>query len=384
MNNDRKTILFLSWRDIRAPKMGGAEIFTHEMMKRSDLTRFRIIHFSPLFEGGVEEEEIDGITYLRRGGVLSVISEARKYYRSHRQEIDYVVDQCNTHRFFTPFWVEREKRIFFIHQLTREIWFRHMSFPASLAGYLTESPLLRLSRRDYTITVSPSTKEDLLKLGFRKDRVFIIPEGIDFTHWTQKDFLPKEPSPTFIYVGRYAKYKGIDATIEAFGILKREYPDARLLVLGKKNPSYLDRQLAPLCRKYSLDFESGKDVDFKGFVSEDEKLKLMSRSHCLVFPSLREGWGLIITEAAAVGTPSIVYDSAGTRDAVDYGKAGYLCRENTVESIHTLMKRVIEQKEEYTLIRKTSHDFSRNFHWENTGKAFTDFMNTLREHDHAG
>ncbi|MDC7224923.1 MAG: glycosyltransferase family 4 protein [Spirochaetales bacterium] len=380
--NHKTTLLFLSWRDIKAPKKGGAEIFTHEMMKRADRERLNLIHFSPLFEGAAEEETIDGVRYIRRGGILSVIGEARKYYQARREEIDYVVDQCNTHRFFTPLWVEREKRIFFIHQLTREIWFRHMPFPLSLIGYLTESPLLRLSRRDYALTVSPSTREDLLKLKFREDRVFVLPEGIDFPHWKTQDFLPKNPDPTFIYVGRYARYKGIDDTIEAFGLLKREYKTARLIVVGKKDETYLTKRLIPLCEKYDLEYREGGDVDFKGFVTEEEKLNLMSRSHCLVFPSLREGWGLIITEAAAVGTPSLVYDSPGTRDAVDRGKAGYLCEENRVKALWEGMKRVIEEDREYKEKQEEAHRFSLNFHWENTGKALNDCIAKIEEERH--
>ncbi len=359
--------------------MGGAEIYTHQMMKRSDLSRFRIIHFSPYFEGCEREEEIDGVLYIHRGGIFTVIREARNYYRKNRSEIDFVVDQCNTHRFFTPFWVEKQKRIFFIHQLTREIWFRHMSFPFNLFGYLTESSLLKLSKKDNTITVSNSTKEDLLKLGFQKDKVFIVPEGIDFKHWGKEEFLPKEKVPTFIYVGRYAKYKGIDDTLEAFGLLKSEYPDARLLIIGKRNEEYIKKSLIPICEKYSLQYDNQSDVDFRGFVSDEEKLELMSRSHSLIFPSLREGWGLIITEAAAVGTPSIVYDSAGTRDAVDNGNAGYFCVQNSIDSIFRKMKSVIENKRDYEEIRWKAYNFSKNFHWDNTGKAFTHFMESIME-----
>jgi len=379
----KTTILFLSWRDIKAPKKGGAEIYTHEMMKRSDLSRFRIIHFSPAFEDCKKEEEIDGILYLRRGGLISVIKEARKFYTENKEDIDFVVDQCNTHRFFTPLWVEREKRIFFIHQLTKEIWFRHMPFPFNLAGYLTESPFLKLSRNDNTITVSDSTKNDLLKLGFKKEKVQIVPEGIDFRHWDEEEFLPKETEPTFIFVGRYAKYKGIDATLEAFGMLKKEYPDARLLVLGKKNEEYLKKRLIPICNKHSLIYKDGQDVDFKGFVTDKEKLEYMSRSHCLVFPSMREGWGLIITEAAAVGTPSIVFDSAGTRDAVNQGEAGYLCEKNNTKAILARMREVIDNNETYTDTRKKAYDFSKGFHWDNTGKVFNEFITRIEESSHA-
>jgi len=233
------------------------------------------------------------------------------------------------------------------------------------------------------MTVSQSTKNDLLKLGYKNEKVSIIPEGIDFEHWKEEDFSTKSPVPTFIYVGRYARYKGIDATLKAFGKVKKEYGDARLLVIGKKNESYLQKRLYPICRRFSLSHEDKKDVDFRGFVSDEEKLELMSQSHCLIFPSLREGWGLIITEAAAVGTPSIVFDSAGTRDAVDGGRAGYLCKSKSVDSIVSHMRDIIEGKDSYGDMRKRAYEFSKKFHWDNTGRAFDDFMRAVEEESNA-
>ena len=128
-SDPRITVLALSWRDIKAPKAGGAEIHTHEMLSRADHKKIRIIHFSPLFDSASPDETIDGVRYLRQGNIFSVISAAHAFYRANRDRIDFVIDQCNTHRFFTPFWVPQEKRIFYIHQLTREIWDIQATFP---------------------------------------------------------------------------------------------------------------------------------------------------------------------------------------------------------------------------------------------------------------
>jgi len=253
--SDKVTVLFLSWRDIKAPKRGGAEIFTHEMMKRADHSKFRFIHISPLFEGAPASETIDDVLYLRMGhGGISVIIEALRYYRKNARTIDFVVDQCNTHRFFTRAWVPARKRIFFIHQLTREIWHINASFPISTIGARTETPFLRLSRKDPTITVSNSTRDDLLAIGFDPAKVVIFPEGIDFEPWAPDAFLPKEPNPTFIYVGRFVHYKGIDDTVRAFAELRATHPEARLWIVGKKNQPYIDEVLKPILDAHGLTF----------------------------------------------------------------------------------------------------------------------------------
>ena len=108
----RKTILSLSWRDLKSPTAGGAEVQTHEMLSRVNHEKYRVIHLAAKYGDEAEQEEIDHVNYIRKGGIFSVIWFAFLYYKRNRKNIDYVIDQCNTHRFFTPFWVKKEKRIF--------------------------------------------------------------------------------------------------------------------------------------------------------------------------------------------------------------------------------------------------------------------------------
>lgn len=374
----KKTILFLSWRDIKSPKKGGAEIYTHEMLARMDKGDYRIIHFSPMFDNGKEEEIIDDVIYYRSGSIFSVILKAKRFYNSNRDNIDYVVNQCNTHRFFTRFWVENDKRIFFIHQLTRRIWFYHAPFPFSLIGYLLEKPLLKLNRHDVAITVSSSTKNDLINVGFKSSNIGVMPEGLSFSPWEQSELKVKEKSPTFIYVGRFAEYKGIDDTLKAFSEVKKSYPDSKIWIVGKPNIKYIEKKLNPICKAGSLsvsfnDYDA--DVIYKGYVEEDIKLELMSRAHLLVFPSIREGWGLTISEAAAVGTPSLVYDAPGTRDAVLNGEGGYMVSIGDIQGLKREMIDSFESKEKYEEIRIKAYEFSKSLHWDYTGKMFTKFCN---------
>ena len=101
--SNKITILSLSWRDITSPNAGGAEVHTHEMLRRVDKNKFRIYHLSTRTDNQLESEIIDGVTYLRYGNVSTVIFSAVRFYLLNRQSIDFVIDQCNTHRFFTPF-----------------------------------------------------------------------------------------------------------------------------------------------------------------------------------------------------------------------------------------------------------------------------------------
>ena len=194
------------------------------------------------------------------------------YYKKNRDSIDLVVDQCNTHRFFTKFWVERKKRIFFIHQLTREIWFKNASFPINIIGYITETPFLMLSRKDYTMTVSESTKQELIDIGFNPEKTFIIPEGLSFKPWEKEEFKKKEKEFTAIYVGRFVNYKGIDDAVKACCKVKKEGVNIKLWVVGRKNEKYIEEKLKPVMEEEKVSYggaEEGKEITFWGFVDDE-------------------------------------------------------------------------------------------------------------------
>ncbi len=373
------TILALSWRDIRSPKSGGAEVHTCNLMKSLNEQGYRFISFAPYYDGLPRKEVIDNITYIRKGNVFSVIFYAFLYYRKHRNEIDYVINQCNTHNFFTRFWVPVNKRIFYIHQLTREIWDINAGFPLNKIGKAMENFSLKLNKHDYTITVSESTKQELVELGFIESRIRLLYNAVDKK--IIKDTIDdnKKDNKDFIYVGRYSRYKGIDAAIEAFGLVHDKYNDAKLRIVGKPDEDFIKEIIKPLSVKYKLIVGNTDNCDIIvcGFVSEEQKLQLMEDSKALLFPSIREGWGIIVSEAAARGTPSIVYNSPGARDAVNFGKAGYMCSKNTVKELYDHMLSVIEDLDKYEKMQQVALDYVKGFNWNNNRDTFIEMIKEM-------
>ncbi|TCI21402.1 glycosyltransferase family 1 protein [Exiguobacterium sp. SL-10] len=364
----KPTLLCLSWRDIHHPNAGGAEVFTHEMLKYVS-SRFNIIHLSPQIEGREDEEWTDGVRYIRKGTNVTSIVEARRYYKSHEKQIDLVIDQMNTHHYFTPLYVPASKRVLFIHQLTREIWRINLSPPVSWLGALSETTRLRLYQHNDVLTVSQSTADDLIDVGIPAHRIEILPEGLNFTPWPETKWRSKELNPTFLYVGRMSAYKGIDDAFKAFLSIKRDFPTAQLWIIGKKNEAYVEQHLNPL-----IPSEVQRDIHYFGFVSEEEKLERMSRATALLFPSRREGWGLTVSEAAAVGTPTIVYDAPGLRDAVQYGKLGYMTMQNTPDALALEMRRCLNDSGHYERVRHDAHAFAKTLQWSRTGSCFEHWL----------
>ena len=370
----KKIILSLSWRDIRSPKAGGAEVYTHEFLKAVDKRRFSVIHISFEWEGCKKKELIDGVNYYRKGEYFSTILFARSLYQKNKEKIALVIDQCNTFRFFSSFWVDKKKRLFLIHQLTREIWFVQKRGILALVGYLTETPLLMMNRNDYTVTVSESTRRDLLRIGYRSERIKIIKNGLPEEIY-ETPMPGKDQITTFIYVGRYARYKGIDDVVEAFGKYRKSGRDARLWLVGKTDDEYVKKKIAPILEKYSLSSRRQEneafskdvedvDVTIWGYVEEKKKFDLMQRAHALLCPSCREGWGIIISEAGYLGTPSIVYDSPGLRDAVNYGKAGFITKKKDANSLCKTMMESVDDLERYQLLSDAARLYAEDLRWK--------------------
>jgi glycosyltransferase involved in cell wall biosynthesis len=114
----------------------------------------------------------------------------------------------------------------------------------------------------------------------------------------------KEDTLTFAFVGRLSSNKRPQDAIEAFKIVHRQFPEARLWVMGTGPME------AKLCRR------APEGVEFLGRVSDTEKLERLGRAHALLVTSVREGWGLVVTEAAAVGTLSVGYKVPGLCDSI--------------------------------------------------------------------
>jgi glycosyltransferase involved in cell wall biosynthesis len=344
--------------------MGGAEVFTHEVAKRWVRAGHEVTLFTSEFPSCKREEVLDGVRIVRAGGRYSVYMRAREYYKKYffKEKFDVVIDEINTVPFFTPKFVNNGERIVaLIHQLAREYWFYETPFPINIMGYyFFEDRWLKNYTEITTVTISESTKMDLINLGFKK--VFIVHEGISFNPLKVPD---KEREPTVIYLGRLKRAKRPDLVIKAFKIVKEKISNAKLWIVGD---GYLRKDL----EKVAPD-----GVKFFGHVSEEEKIKLLSKAWVMVNPSIREGWGINVIEANACGTPAVAYDIQGLRDSIINEETGLLVKENgNVEKLAGAIIRILEDE----MLRKTlsanALEYSKNFSWD---KAAQEFEKILKE-----
>lgn len=352
-------ILIYNWRDIKNPAAGGAEVFTHEIAKRLVSQGHEISLFTSAFDGCKRTETVDGVQIIRSGNRYTVYFKAEQYYKKHAGEFDVVIDEINTRPFMTPKFVKDGTPVIaLIHQLAREFWFLETRFPVNWLGYhLLEDRWLKNYIDIPTMTVSQSTKHDLIDLGFKD--LTIISEGLNIV---PVPAVPeKEEEPTFIFVGRMGHAKRPDHVVEAFIHINKSIPNAKLWMVGDG------------VMKQELEKKKLGGVTFFGYVAADKKYELMSRAHAILVPGVREGWGLIVTEANAMGTPAIGYNIHGLRDSIRDGETGFLC-DPTPEG---MAKQAVEFMRDTGMQRKFSEnslEWAREFDWS---KSAEEFLNTM-------
>ena len=348
-------ILFFNWRDIKNPAGGGAEEYIHEIAKRLVQKGHQVSFFTAAFPGCKATELIDGINFIRKGNRYTVYRQAKQYCRRYSEDFDTVIDSINTVPFMTPGFVKKDMRVIaIIYQLAREFWFYETPFPISWLGrYWLEPRWLKNYATIPTITISNSTRRDLLEIGYKY--VEIVPVGLSIQ--PLQSVTEKESLPTLIFVGRMGRAKCPAHVLEAFSYIKKALPETRLWMVGDGvTREELQKRRIP-------------DVTFFGYVENTKKYDLMSRAHLILVPGVREGWGLVVTEANARGTAAVGYDIHGLRDSIRDGKTGLLCE----ASPKCMAEKAVALLKDEDLRRQLSENalnWSKEFNWDYSADEF--------------
>src|SRR3989304_3882582 len=115
-------------------------------------------------------------------------------------------------------------------------------------------------------------------------------------------------------------------------------------------------------------FSISPKVRFLGKVSEKKKIELLRKAHILLHASIKEGWGLVVIEAASQATPAVVYNVAGLRDSVKNGKTGIVIKENTGREMAREALDLLKNKKRYQAFQKNALDWAKSLTWDKATK----------------
>jgi len=179
-------------------------------------------------------------------------------------------------------------------------------------------------------TVSDATKDGLIKFGVKKP-IYVIPIGIPIKRVEESQLEPYQ----LVCIGRLAAHKNIQVAIKAIKIVKKSFPKVSLIIIGDGKYKKNLKQLVD-----ELDLQD--NVVFKDQTSEGEKIKLLVSSQALLFPSLTEGFGIVILEAFMQKKPVLVSNLSPMKDIVEHEKTGLIVPINDEKSWAEFIERVLE------------------------------------------
>lgn len=360
-------ILILNWRDIKNPKSGGAEILTHEIAKRWVKLGHKVTLFSSLFPKAKVRETLDRVKIVRSGHpdvrflFYSVHFQAFSYYQKNKNKFDVVLDEIHGIPFFTP-WYVKTKKVVLICEVAADLWIKMFGYLGLLGRIIEKIYLKFIYKNVFFLTISNSTKNELIKGGVLAKNITVLPMGLTIPKKINNT--KKEKSLTLIFVGRLSKSKGVEDAIMATSQLSKKHTKIKLWIVGGGDKDYVQ-----ILKKMAKKLKLLDKITFFGFVSQEKKFELMGRAHFLLVPSSKEGWGLIVPEAGLVGTPSIGYNVAGLKEVIQDRKTGYLTSNNTPSGLVTIVNKVLGNKNEYKKIRKAAKKLSLSYNWDRTAEV---------------
>jgi glycosyltransferase involved in cell wall biosynthesis len=368
----RPHLFVLNERDMENPRAGGAEVHFVEIFGRLAARGFPVTLICAGFPGGAARTTTRGIEVVRVGNRYTFYARGPAAYRRLERSVQgpaLLMEDLNKLPFYAPLYA-RLPILAIVHHLFGTTAFRQANLPVATVTYLSELAIPTIYRRVPMVAVSPSTREDLIARGVAAEHITMIPNGLDHELYSPAAV---PPGRCVLSLGRVESYKRIDIAVSAMAEVVATVPDAHMIIVGRGSAvPGLERQVARLGLE--------RAVEFRGFVSEREKVELYRGARVFVNPSEKEGWGLTILEANACGVPAVASDVPGLRDSVRHEETGLLVPHGDVEALAAALRGVLTDDATWTRLRAGAMRWAANFTWD----AVTDQIQAVIERVAAG
>ncbi len=358
-------VLIFNWRDTKHVWSGGAEVYIHEIAKRLVKKGRMVAMFCGNDGKNPRNEKVDGVQIIRRGGFYTVYLWAFLYYilRLHNY-FDVIIDSENGIPFFTPLYA-RKKIFLLIHHIHQDMFRIKLRPPLSWIGKYLEKQIMPLVYRNTeVITVSPSSKADILEHKLTDKEPHVIYNGVNPEIYKpgKKSFIPM-----VLYLGRLSRQKSLSIFIQTAKKILENIPEVEFVIAGDGDDR---KRLIRLAKSLKVE----EKVKFLGKVTETEKVDLYQRAWVFVNPSLMEGWGITTIEANACGTPVVASNVAGLRDAVKNPHSGILVPYGDVNEFSRNIAMLLKNKKRRERMGSDSIAWAKKFSWDKSADKIASLL----------
>jgi glycosyltransferase involved in cell wall biosynthesis/O-antigen/teichoic acid export membrane protein len=345
-------ILVLTDRDWTHPEAGGTGTVLYGQISRWVAWGHTVTVIAGDYPGAERVSRLhERLTVHRMGSRLTVFPRAAwATFRGLGRDADVVLEVVNGIAFFTSLWRWlRKPRVLLIFHVHQEHYVTELGLRGRVAAFLLENlPLRVLYPGVPVVTISESSREDLLALGIERDRIHVVYCGLDPGALAPG---PEAPEPTLIYLGRLKQYKRIELLLDVVDAI----PDAHLDLAGDG-----DHRAA---LEAEVDRRGLRDrVTFHGHVGEQAKSALLARAWVALTASSAEGWCLTVLEAGACGTPTAAMRVGGLGEAIVDGQTGVLA-DDPAELIERV-RELLDQPERRATLGEGALYRARAFTWD--------------------
>lgn len=242
----------------------------------------------------------------------------------------------------------------------------------------------------HIVSVSEFSRTRLLHFQPQlEERITVIPNGVDETFLSYA--LPKEAAraclethlmrplgaPLLLYVGSEIKRKNMPLLLEVFANIKRQFPRAQLLKVGRAGSAAWRSRTLSLLKQHGL--QGGRDVVLLENIDDLTLAHAYRASNAFLSPSLYEGFGLPALEALALGTPTIVTDRGALREVV--GAAGWVAKPEA-EAFTECVLGALQTSGDASL-EHARRARARRFTWSVAANAYLDLFEEAMSNEYA-
>ncbi len=287
--------------DLYPHVVGGFGIHVHEMSKEQALLGHEVDVYTAKVDSDSENIIMVNYDIHRYSVLLKLLGNSimpAMFYELWKNRFNYAVIHAHSHLYFSTNLCALVRKLGSAPLVITNHGLRSQTAPEWFQKiYTATGAKFTFAAADRIICYTETEKEELIDIGIKPEKIIVIHNGIDTTLFVPSDrsYLEKKH---LLWIGRYAKGKGVEYLIEALNILKQKHPEITLTLVGKGPDK--DKII-----KQIHNFDLTNNVVLKDFIPNSEIVQLYQQSSIFVLPSLEEGVPRTILEAMSCGIPVV-------------------------------------------------------------------------------
>lgn len=242
--------------------------------------------------------------------------------------------------------------------------------PTVLQRFSADVFLARRAAR--TTVLNENVKRIFAENGVPAEKLVHVPNGVDVERFSRiepadcravrETYSLSDEGPVVFFAGTVMPRKGVAQLVEAVGdVVSEGHRGLQLVIAGETD---LDEAYLNRVRSLISEAGIGDNVTFTGYLHDSELLPLYRTSDIFVLPSFEEGFGMVVSEAMAAGTPVVASDISGIRQQIAHEETGFLVEPGDVDGLADAIRELVENPAQRRRMGERSERWAQQFSWE--------------------